>query len=129
MSRSRVRLLAGVSALLLGAALPLAAAHAQGAAWPTKPVRIVVTFPPGGAPDTLARVLAEKWAPLGQPVTVENKPGAGGNIGADLVAKAPGDGGQGTDARTMHGGLLLLGCGWHATILRRGWRLANGGEP
>ena len=65
---------------------------AQQVAWPTKPVRIVVTFPPGGAPDTLARVLAEKWAPLGQPITVDNKPGAGGNIGADMVAKAPGDG-------------------------------------
>jgi tripartite-type tricarboxylate transporter receptor subunit TctC len=91
MSRSRVRLLAAVPALLLGAALPLAAL-AQGAAWPTKPVRIVVTFPPGGAPDTLARVLAEKWGSLGQPITVDNKPGAGGNIGADIVAKAPGDG-------------------------------------
>src|SRR5205085_5073675 len=91
MSRSRVRLLAAVPALLLAAALGPAAAQAQ-AAWPTKPVRIIVTFPPGGAPDTLARVLAEKWAPVGQVITVENKPGAGGNIGADLVAKAPGDG-------------------------------------
>jgi tripartite-type tricarboxylate transporter receptor subunit TctC len=91
MSRSRVRLLAAVPALLLAAALGPVVAQAQGA-WPTKPVRIVVTFPPGGAPDTLARVLAEKWAPLGQPITVENRPGAGGNIGADLVAKAPGDG-------------------------------------
>lgn len=90
MPRSRVRLLAALP-LLLAAALPFAGAHAQGA-WPTKPVRIIVTFPPGGAPDTLGRVLAEKWGALGQPVTVENKPGAGGNIGADLVAKAPGDG-------------------------------------
>jgi tripartite-type tricarboxylate transporter receptor subunit TctC len=77
-------------AAVLLTALPFAAAQAQ--AWPTRPIRIVVTFPPGGAPDTLARVLAEKWAALGQPVTVDNKPGAGGNIGADMVAKAPGDG-------------------------------------
>ena len=90
-TRSRVRLLAAVPALLLAAALAPAASQAQGA-WPTRPVRIIVTFPPGGAPDTLARVLAEKWAPLGQPVTVENRPGAGGNIGADVVAKSPGDG-------------------------------------
>jgi len=91
MSFSRLRLLAAACGVFAAAALPFAGAHAQ-AAWPTKPVRIIVTFPPGGAPDTLARVLAEKWASLGQPVTVENKPGAGGNIGADVVAKAPGDG-------------------------------------
>ena len=92
MPRSRLRILASLAVLAAAAATPLSGALAQGAAWPTKPVRIVVTFPPGGAPDTLARVLAEKWAPLGQPVTVDNKPGAGGNIGADLVAKAAGDG-------------------------------------
>lgn len=91
MPASRRFALAAASGLLLAAALPLSSAHAQ-AAWPTKPVRIVVTFTPGGAPDTLARVLAEKWGALGQPVTVDNKPGAGGNIGADFVAKAPGDG-------------------------------------
>ena len=90
MHRSRVRALAAVAGLVLAATLPQV--HAQNSAWPTKPVRIVVTFPPGGAPDTLARLLAEKWAALGQPITVDNKPGAGGNIGADLVAKAPGDG-------------------------------------
>lgn len=91
MPRPRIRILVPLAALCLAAAAPLAA-HAQAGAWPTKPIRIVVTFPPGGAPDTLARVLAEKWSSLGQPVTVDNKPGAGGNIGADLVAKAPGDG-------------------------------------
>jgi len=80
------------SVLLVGLALTVAA-HAQNAAWPTKPVRIVVTFPPGGAPDTLARVLADKWGQtLGQTFTVDNKPGAGGNIGADFVAKSPADG-------------------------------------
>jgi tripartite-type tricarboxylate transporter receptor subunit TctC len=84
------QMLIGSSVLLAALALP--AVHAQTAPWPTKPIRIVVTFPPGGAPDTLARVLADKWAALGQPVTVDNKPGAGGNIGADFVAKSPGDG-------------------------------------
>lgn len=92
MQRMRLRTLAALSGLLLSAAWPLSQAQAQGGAWPTRPVRIVVTFPAGGAPDTLARVLADKWAALGQPVTVENKPGAGGNIGADFVAKAAGDG-------------------------------------
>ena len=63
------------------------------ASWPAKPIKIVVTFPPGGAPDTLARVFADKWSQaLGQPVTVDNKPGAGGNIGADFVAKSAADG-------------------------------------
>ena len=76
---------------LVLAAVACAPALAQ-SAWPTKPIRIVVTFPPGGAPDTLARILADKWSALGQPITVDNKPGAGGNIGADNVAKSPADG-------------------------------------
>ncbi len=66
-----------------------ATAFAQ--AYPGKPIRMVVTFPTGGAPDILARLFSEK-ASLGQPVVVDNKPGAGGNIGSDIVAKAPNDG-------------------------------------
>ncbi|MFY9136650.1 Bug family tripartite tricarboxylate transporter substrate binding protein [Zwartia sp.] len=61
--------------------------------WPTKPIRFVVPYPPGGPLDTMARVLAEQVkTTLGQPVVVENRPGAGGNIGADLIAKAQPDG-------------------------------------
>lgn len=62
-------------------------------AWPKQTIKIVVTFTPGGAPDILARVLAESWQKsLGVPVLVENRPGYGGNIGADLVAKSEPDG-------------------------------------
>ena len=61
--------------------------------WPKQAIRIVVTFTPGGAPDILARVLAESWQQsLGVPVLVENRPGYGGNIGADFVAKSEPDG-------------------------------------
>jgi tripartite-type tricarboxylate transporter receptor subunit TctC len=81
-------------ALVLGTLAALTfTAMAQTAPWPSKPVKIVVTFPPGGAPDTLARVLADKWGQSsGQTITVDNKPGAGGNIGADFVAKSAPDG-------------------------------------
>ncbi len=62
------------------------------AAWPTKPLKIVVGFPGGTTPDMAARTLAEPLSKaLGQPITVENKPGASGNIAADLVAKATDD--------------------------------------
>ena len=87
------------SAIFRALALGLAAAAAAGAvgaaaqAFPAKPVRIIVPQTPGGASDALARLvgqrLAERW---GQPVVVENKPGAGGNVGTDYVAKAPADG-------------------------------------
>nr|WP_244303688.1 tripartite tricarboxylate transporter substrate binding protein [Acidovorax delafieldii] len=61
--------------------------------WPSKPIKWVVPFPPGGAMDLIARTLGERAASeLGQPVVIENRPGAGGNIGADHVAKQPADG-------------------------------------
>ena len=62
------------------------------AAWPTKPIRWIVNFPPAGAADILSRTLAEYYGNrLGQPIVVENKPGAGGLLGADIVAKGRGD--------------------------------------
>ena len=61
--------------------------------WPTKPIRLVVTFPPGGSSDAAARIVAPRLAErLGQPVVVDNRPGAGGGVGLDLVAKSPADG-------------------------------------
>lgn len=89
MNRFRLHLL--VAAASLAALGPLAPAHAQD--WPTKPVRWIVPFPPGGAMDAIARTLGDKLSKsLGQPFVVENRPGAGGNIGAEYVAKAPADG-------------------------------------
>jgi tripartite-type tricarboxylate transporter receptor subunit TctC len=77
--------------LLLAALFALAANATPAQTFPTKPIRMVVTFPAAGAPDILARLFADK-AQFGQPVVVDNVPGAGGNIGADKVAKAPADG-------------------------------------
>ena len=80
-----------LKSLLLGALLAATSCAALAQGYPSKPVRLVVTFPPGGAPDILARLFAEK-AQLGQAVVIDNKPGAGGNIGAADVAKSPADG-------------------------------------
>jgi len=82
---------------LLGVALAACAvpALAQGSVgnWPDRPVKWIVPFPPGGAMDAIARTLGEvAGRKLGQPFVIENKPGAGGNIGADFVAKQPADG-------------------------------------
>ena len=69
-----------------------AGASAQPTAWPTRPVKILVGFPPGSTPDIAARLLGDALAKsIGQPVVVENRPGASGNIAADLVAKAVDD--------------------------------------
>ncbi|MCX7932915.1 MAG: tripartite tricarboxylate transporter substrate binding protein [Rhodovarius sp.] len=80
---------------LLGAALmgPCLATPLRAQGFPTRPVRIIAPFPPGGAVDITARLLAERLQPiLGQPVLVENRGGAGGNLGAEAVARAEPDG-------------------------------------
>src|SRR3712207_223162 len=70
-----------------------AGAWAQSAAYPTKPIRFVVPFAPGGSTDTLARTLGQKVSgALGQQVVIDNRTGANGNIGMEIVAKAPPDG-------------------------------------
>lgn len=82
-----------VFSLVFGVLTTQAQSSSSPANWPKQAIRIVVSFPPGGAPDILARVLAENWQKsLGVPVLVENRPGFGGNIGADLVAKSESDG-------------------------------------
>ena len=84
-----------LSALIALVALPIATSvvQAQPAAYPDKPIRMIVTFAAGGASDIVARVVGEQLGKkLGQPVIVDNRPGAGGNVGADLVAKAAADG-------------------------------------
>ncbi|MCP3019352.1 tripartite tricarboxylate transporter substrate binding protein [Cupriavidus basilensis] len=81
--------LPAISTLIAFSAAPAAAA----AAYPTKPLKFVVPYPAGGPLDTVARAIGDKLKDsLGQPVVVENRPGAGGNIGADYVAKQPADG-------------------------------------
>ena len=76
-----------------GALLLLAAPLSMAQAWPARPIRLVVPFPPGGLIDNMARLVGSRLAQeLGQPVVIDNKPGAGGNVGAAEVARAPADG-------------------------------------
>lgn len=78
---------------LAGLVLATAASTGWAQAYPAKPVRLVVPFPPGGLIDNMARLLGPRLSQeLGQPVVIENKPGAGGNLGAAEVARAPADG-------------------------------------
>ncbi|MDR6890374.1 MULTISPECIES: Bug family tripartite tricarboxylate transporter substrate binding protein [Variovorax] len=81
---------ATLAVLALGAA---SCGFAQTQAWPARPVRVVIPFPPGGTLDTVGRLLAQKLGDqTGQPFIVENRPGGNGVIGADVVSKAPADG-------------------------------------
>ncbi len=93
---ARRSLLRGIAVSLAGAGIawaPAAAAQPQAQAWPTKPLRIVVPFPPGGANDQVARTMGPLLAArLGQPVTIENRPGGGSNLGMEAVARSEPDG-------------------------------------
>ena len=82
-----------LSRILAACSLVIASALAHAQPWPARPVKMIVPFPAGGPTDVMTRVVCDKLAQaLGQPVVVENKPGAGGSIGADLVAKSAPDG-------------------------------------
>jgi len=82
------------TALAVAFATAAVAGHAQDAAsYPNKPVKIIVPFAPGGGSDFMGRLLAKQLTEkLGQPFIVENKPGAGGNLGAEIAVKSPADG-------------------------------------
>ncbi len=74
-------------------AVPPAQAQSSGAAWPVRPVRLIVTFPPGSSTDTTARIIAPRLAELwGQPMVIENRTGAGGSLGISVAAQATPDG-------------------------------------
>src|SRR5215468_5063191 len=75
------------------AALPAVSRVARAQSYPTRPVRLIVTFPAGGSPDIIARLIGQWLAErLGQPIIVDNRPGAGGNIGTEIGVRAPPDG-------------------------------------
>src|SRR4051812_50055068 len=95
--------------VVLGAALSVFAPYVRAQSYPTKPVRLVVPYSPGGGADTTARLIAPRLQEvLGETVVVENKPGAGGVIGDEAVAKAPPD-----------GHTLLIGAFAHAVKIGR----------
>ena len=89
----RLVLVSGIVAALCGALLLPPAAQAQAQAWPDKPVRFLVPYPPGGGTDVIARIVQHKFQlALGQPIVIENRGGAGGSVGTEVVAKAAPDG-------------------------------------
>lgn len=89
----RLRLLAAAASVLFCSTSTPALAQAQTSAWPAKPVKIIFGFPPASATDVIARAvgvkLQERW---GQPVVIDNRPGAGGNLGSEIAARQPADG-------------------------------------
>lgn len=90
---ARRQMLAATGLAVAGAAAFPRAVWAQADAWPSKPLRVIVNFPPGSSPDVLARAVSlPLQQALGQPVVVENRSGASGMIGAEVVARAPADG-------------------------------------
>ena len=82
-----------VLAILCAAACAVFSPTALAQSWPTKPVRMIIPYPAGGATDILGRLVSQKLSPMiGQPVVVENRAGASGNVGFDYVAKSAPDG-------------------------------------
>ena len=94
-----------MSRAVLAAVLCFATGFAGAQSYPSKPIHLIVPFPPGGGNDTVARAIAQQVGPdLGQALVIDNRPGAGGSVGAELAAKAPADGYT----------LFLAGVGSHA---------------
>ena len=82
-----------IAGIVLSTILATPSAVVQAQAYPIRPIRFVVPYPPGGSNDVLTRITAQAMAPgLGQPIVIDNRGGAGGMIGADNVAKSPPDG-------------------------------------
>ncbi len=94
MNLSRIALrTAALAAVALGMYAASAQGQQPGPAYPAKPIRLVITFPPGGSTDVVARIVTAKLGErLGQPIVIDNRPGGGGNIGAEAVVKSPADG-------------------------------------